>query len=232
MLKNLLNLLFPKLCNGCNSLLLKNEAIICSTCRHGLPLTQHHNLKDNYTTKKFYGIIPVEFSASMLFFHKEGIVQNLIHNLKYRKHQEIGTFLGNWYAEDLKEIAKKHDFSEIIPVPLHKKRLEERGYNQITTFCESLSKKLEIHYNPKLITRFEWEADEPSVIDLLNVLVSDSSCQNRKQVNTNSLDLSLALPKIRFQAVCLFFLDSKKTPNARSRYTGRFCLDNIKASFM
>ena len=107
MLKNLLNLLFPKLCNGCNSLLLKNEAIICSTCRHGLPLTQHHNLKDNYTTKKFYGIIPVEFSASMLFFHKEGIVQNLIHNLKYRKQQEIGTFLGNWYAEDLKEIAKK-----------------------------------------------------------------------------------------------------------------------------
>ena len=153
MLKNLLNLLFPKLCNGCNSLLLKNEAIICSTCRHGLPLTQHHNLKDNYTTKKFYGIIPVEFSASMLFFHKEGIVQNLIHNLKYRKHQEIGTFLGNWYAEDLKEIAKKHDFYEIIPVPLHKKRLQERGYNQVTTFCEALSKNLHINYNDKLLFR-------------------------------------------------------------------------------
>jgi len=46
-----------------------------------------------------------------------------------------------------------------------------------------------------LITRFEWEADEPSVIGLLNVLASDSSGQNRKQVNTNSLDLSLALAK-------------------------------------
>jgi len=153
MLKNLLNLLFPKLCYGCNSLLLKNEAIICSKCRHGLPLTQHHNLKDNYTTKKFYGIIPVEFSASMLFFHKKGIVQNLIHNLKYRKHQEIGTFLGNWYAEDLKEIAKKHNFTEIIPVPLHKKRLRERGYNQVTTFCEALSKNLQINFNDKLLFR-------------------------------------------------------------------------------
>lgn len=153
MLKNLLNLLFPKLCNGCSSLLLKNEAIICSTCRHDLPLTQHHILKDNYTTKKFYGIIPVEFSASMLFFHKEGIVQNLIHNLKYRNHQEIGSFLGNWYADDLKEIAKKHDFSEIIPVPLHKKRLQERGYNQVTTFCEALSENLHINCNDKLLFR-------------------------------------------------------------------------------
>ena len=153
MLKNLLNLLFPKLCNGCNSLLLKNEAIICSTCRHGLPLTQHHNLKDNYTTKKFYGIIPVEFSASMLFFHKEGIVQNLIHNLKYRKHQEIGTFLGNWYAEDLKEIAKKHDFSEIIPVPLHKKRLQERGYNQVMNFGMALSENFKIPLNDSILMR-------------------------------------------------------------------------------
>jgi ComF family protein len=153
MLKNLLNLLYPKLCNGCNSLLLKNEFIICTECRHGLPLTQHHHLENNYTTKKFFGIIPVEFCASMLYFHKKGIVQNIIHNLKYRNQQEIGTLLGNWYAEDLKEITKKYAFSEIIPVPLHKKRLEERGYNQVTTFCEAVAKNLQINYNEKLLYR-------------------------------------------------------------------------------
>lgn len=153
MLKNLLNLLYPKLCNGCNSLLLKNELIICTECRHGLPLTQHHYLESNYTTKKFYGIIPVEFCASMLYFHKKSIVQNIIHNLKYRNQEEIGTLLGNWYAEDLKEITKKYAFSEIIPVPLHKKRLEERGYNQVTTFCVALAKNLQINYNEKLLYR-------------------------------------------------------------------------------
>lgn len=89
----------------------------------------------------------------MLFFHKEGIVQNLIHNLKYRNHQEIGSFLGNWYANDLKEIAKQHHFTEIIPVPLHQKRLQERGYNQVTTFCIALSKNLQINYNDKLLYR-------------------------------------------------------------------------------
>ena len=90
MLKYLLNLLFPKLCMGCDSLLLQNEKIICANCNHHLPYTNHHILAGNDTTKKFYGIIPIEFSASMLYFHKKGIVQNLIHNLKYKKHQEIG----------------------------------------------------------------------------------------------------------------------------------------------
>lgn len=153
MLKNLLNLLFPKLCAGCNGLLLQHEATICISCRHDLPFTQHHHLQHNYTTKKFYGIIPVEFCASMLYFHKDGIVQNLIHNLKYKNHQEIGTLLGNWCAEDLKDIQKKYGFTDIIPVPLHKKRFEERGYNQVHTFCETLAKNLEINYNSTLLIR-------------------------------------------------------------------------------
>jgi ComF family protein len=89
----------------------------------------------------------------MLYFHKKGIVQNIIHNLKYRNQQEIGTLLGNWYAEDLKEITKKYAFSEIIPVPLHKKRLKERGYNQVTTFCVAVAKNLQINYNEKLLYR-------------------------------------------------------------------------------
>ncbi len=153
MLKILLNLLFPKLCSGCNSLLLKNETVICASCRHGLPQTQHHLLDINFTSKKFYGLIPIEFAASMLYFHKAGMVQHLIHNLKYKNRQEIGTFLGNWYAEDLKEVVKKHHFSEIIPVPLHPKKLQERGYNQVTAFCKSLAKNLNINYNEKLLYR-------------------------------------------------------------------------------
>ncbi len=182
MLKNLLNLLYPKLCNGCNSLLLKNEFIICTECRHGLPLTQHHHLENNYTTKKFFGIIPVEFCASMLYFHKKGIVQNIIHNLKYRNQQEIGTLLGNWYAEDLKEITKKYAFSEIIPVPLHKKRLEERGYNQVTTFCEAVAKNLQINYNEKLLYR-----------NLYSKTQTKKTKEQRTEINKSLFDVSFSV---------------------------------------
>ena len=153
MLKNLINLLFPKLCCGCEALLLQNEQIICAECRHNLPLTNHHLMKDNYTSKKFNGIIPIELGISMLYFHKDGIVQNLIHNLKYRNQQEIGTFLGNWYANDLENIIAVYAISEIIPVPLHEKRLNERGYNQVTTFCKALSENLGIHHNETILKR-------------------------------------------------------------------------------
>lgn len=153
MLKYLTNLLFPKLCSGCDSLLLHNESIICSSCNHDLPYTQHHFLERNDTTKIFYGIIPLEFSASMLYFHKKGIVQKMIHSLKYKNHQEIGTLLGKWYAKDLETVEKIKTVTEIIPVPLHKKRLEERGYNQVTTFCEALAQGLHKPYNPNLLFR-------------------------------------------------------------------------------
>ena len=147
MLKNLINLLFPKLCFGCNSLLLNNEFIICSKCNHDMPLTQHHFFDNNDTTKKFYGILPIEFGSSMLYFHQNGIVQNLIHNLKYKNQQQIGSFLGKLYSEDLKSVNTIKTISEIIPVPLHKKRIKERGYNQVTTFCEALSNELNIPLN-------------------------------------------------------------------------------------
>ena len=57
------------------------------------------------------------------------------------------------FRSDLKEIAIKHQFSEIIPVPLHKKRLQERGYNQVSTFCKALSEELQLNYNEELLYR-------------------------------------------------------------------------------
>ncbi|MBC5834982.1 ComF family protein [Flavobacterium sp. F372] len=140
--KNLFNVLFPVFCNGCANLLLKNEKVICTKCLHKLPFTHHHQIKETEIHKTFFGLVPFEFGASFLYFTKKGISQNLIHNLKYKNRQEIGTYLGNLYANELKdlEIFKEIDF--IIPVPLHKKRFHERGYNQVTTFCKAIEKNL------------------------------------------------------------------------------------------
>lgn len=153
MFKSLINLLFPKVCLGCDSFLESNEAIICTNCRHELPLTNYHLETENELIKKFYGRIDLQFASSMIYYHKRGIVHELIHNLKYYKHQEIGAFLGNWYAEDLKNLEIIKTFDAIIPVPLHKKRLRERGYNQVETFGKSLSENLKIPYNDSILVR-------------------------------------------------------------------------------
>ena len=153
MFQTLINVLFPKICLGCNNLLLSNENVICTVCRHEIPLTNHYLTPDNEGMKKFYGKVPVEFCSTFIYFQKKGIVQEMIHNLKYRGHEEIGTLLGEWSAEDLKTLAISKSFDEIIPVPLHKRRLRKRGYNQVTTFGKALSENLEIPFNENLLSR-------------------------------------------------------------------------------
>jgi ComF family protein len=110
-----------------------------------MPLTNHHLNPENEAFKKFYGRIPLEYASAFIYFHKKGIVQELIHNLKY-KGQE-------WYVADLidSEILKTVD--EIIPVPLHKRKLRERGYNQLTLFGKTLSNYFNTPYNPNVLIR-------------------------------------------------------------------------------
>ena len=153
MFENLINLFFPKACSGCNSFLLANENVICTVCRHEIPLTNHHKIENNEAVVKFYGRIPIEFAAALFYFHKKGIVQEMIHKLKYKGHQEVGTAIGYWYAEELKRITELNSVDYIIPVPLHKKRLKERGYNQVEAFGKSLSESMAIPYNDSVLIR-------------------------------------------------------------------------------
>lgn len=153
MFQHLVNLFFPKSCAACTSFLLADEIVICTGCRHKLPLTHHHLMEDNEVMKKFYGRIPLEFGAALFYFHKKGMVQEMIHKLKYQGQEEIGEMIGVWFSEELKNnnIIKTADY--IIPVPLHKKRLRERGYNQVAKFGNELSKNLNIPYHDKILIR-------------------------------------------------------------------------------
>ncbi|WP_366185414.1 ComF family protein [Flavobacterium ovatum] len=153
MLKQILNLFFPPICTGCKTLLLANEYIICTNCRHEIPLTNHHLLKENEAFKKFYGRIDIEHASALFYFHKKGIVQELIHNLKYRGHQEIGTLIGEWYIEDLKKIKSLQTAYAVIPVPLHPKKYKTRGYNQVSKFAQTLSIGLNIYYEDQILIR-------------------------------------------------------------------------------
>ncbi len=118
-----------------------------------MPLTQYHLDPKNEAVKKFYGKITIEHASALLYFNKKGIVQELIHNLKYKGREEIGTVLGNWYVEDLKQLNLETPFDIIIPVPLHPKKFRERGYNQVTTFGKALAKGLNICYDDSILYR-------------------------------------------------------------------------------
>jgi ComF family protein len=153
MLKSLANLLFPKACSGCDEPLLESESTICTQCRHNMPFTLHHLMPENETFRRFYGRLPLEHSSAMVYFHKQGIVQEMIHNLKYRGKEDVGQLMGEWYVQDLKNVPALQDVDAVIPVPLHPKKLRERGYNQVAKFGKAIAEGLGSAYNENILYR-------------------------------------------------------------------------------
>jgi len=172
MFRHLIDIIYPKTCMGCNNLLQTGEVVLCTKCRHQLPLTNHHLETENDAYRRIMGRFPFQNAMSMLVFEKQGIVQQIIHNLKYRGHQEIGTLLGDWYGEIIGN--KLKNVSEIIPVPLHKKRLKKRGFNQVLTFCNSLSYWLRTPVNEKLLFRIKHSKSQTQKTFFLRTAIDKS----------------------------------------------------------
>lgn len=152
-LKEVFAIFFPEMCLCCNDYLASHESVICLNCRHDLPLTNFSFEENNLIEKSFYGRIPLENATSLFYFFKKGNVQHLIHQLKYHNQQQVGTFIGDWLGEQLVESERFNTIDCILPVPLHPKKFKKRGYNQVTTFGESLAKKLAIPYQEHILTR-------------------------------------------------------------------------------
>lgn len=136
--EDLFGLFFPNTCLGCGRPLLGGEAVICSHCHFHLPKTYFHHDPDNPLNKVFWGRVNLEMAASYLYFQKGGVVQHLLHQLKYQDHPEVGVMIGKWYGQDLNHADEFKNADLIVPVPLHRRKLGKRGYNQSQMFAEGL----------------------------------------------------------------------------------------------
>ncbi len=156
MLRDLVYLFFPKYCAACDSTLYKNERILCTSCRHELPLGNFHNVNAKKIEKVFYGRINIENATSLFMFQKDGLVQNLIHNLKYRGREEIGQELGIWLSKKINQNPDYQIVDAIVPVPLHPKRMRERGYNQVEKFGIEIAKNLNANYVDSVLKKISY----------------------------------------------------------------------------
>lgn len=153
MFKSVFNLFFPKLCIGCKTPLLTSETILCVSCAYQLPLTQFHSCQSEVLKNMFYGQVLFQNATALFYFHKKGISQQLIHQLKYKGNQDIGVYLAEWLASEIKNQPEYQQIDVVIPVPIHKKRLQQRGYNQVEKFGKVLAKYLNADYNDTVLQR-------------------------------------------------------------------------------
>lgn len=146
-------LFFPNHCLGCSNSLYKGEEILCTRCILDLPKTRYHEQTDNTIKSRLDGRIPLSYAMAFLKFRKTGVVQHLLHQLKYNNHPEIGVRLGKLYGKDLIDCNYDKAFDIIIPIPLHKSRQRKRGYNQSAKFAEGLSSSMQIPWDESLVER-------------------------------------------------------------------------------
>lgn len=153
MLKPLVNLFFPKVCYACYNLLSDNEHTICVECRHNLPVTNFHFNNDDTVKKMLYGRAKIEYGTALFRFEKKGLVQQLIHGLKYKGYESIGIVLGDWLGSELKTIKHYNTIDIVIPVPLHNKKLKKRGYNQVSKFAQHIALALHADYRDDILLK-------------------------------------------------------------------------------
>ncbi len=134
-----LHLFYPHICTGCGSDLLEEENLLCLKCTHNLPHTNFAVLTNNPVEKYFWGRIPLQAAYSQFYFSKEFLVQQLIHQLKYKGDTGIGYYLGEIMGRTLLESPRFNTIDAMIPLPLYADKEHKRGYNQATILCNGIS---------------------------------------------------------------------------------------------
>ncbi|MBK8502304.1 MAG: ComF family protein [Saprospiraceae bacterium] len=139
---DLLYLVYPNLCVGCHEEAVHDEELFCINCETKLPLTDFHEIQPNEATDRMAGGFGFLRGLSMFRFYPGGMVQHMIHEIKYRGQTNIARRLGRRYGVLLKELPDFIDLHCIVPVPLHPRKLRSRGYNQSRFFAEGLADSL------------------------------------------------------------------------------------------
>lgn len=151
--KNLLDIIYPQTCLTCKVVLENPQMPICLACQYGLPFTNQHLNNENSVSQKFWGRIPLKSAFSYLYFIKNGKVQIMLHELKYKGNQEIGEFLGQLFGGELLRAGLATNYDLIIPIPLHPSKLHKRGYNQVDCIAKGMSKTMKVLWQEDALLR-------------------------------------------------------------------------------
>ncbi len=149
-----LNFIYPPGCIICMTRLEPGLTLICQTCWQSLPrIDNAENQKQNRANLDSN---KSQISKFLAVWEFNSAVQDLIHEIKFFGKKSFAKFVGEELADLM---AQDQDYVEadlIIPVPLHKTRLRERGFNQSLLLSQAILKKTNIPVHQKVLQRIKY----------------------------------------------------------------------------
>ena len=172
LLSDLLDLIFPPLCHACKCFIARGEKVhLCPACRAdftpirsplctvcGKPFLTEGGMDHLCGSCLSH---PPPFDAARAAFLFQGTVRELIHRYKYNRHIQLRRPLGLLLAEMLAPDVTKWEADLLLPVPLHRRRLRKRGFNQAALLVELLAREWRLPLERHLLQRVRWT--EPQV---------------------------------------------------------------------
>lgn len=156
--------LFPPLCIACSDVLsTRQEKVFCGPCSQNIRyLTQNHCpvcgviFPDSPASDHLCGRCleePPHYDVARAALAYEGILLDAIHQFKYGRNLTVGSALAGLLADFNFPDFDFGSFDVILPVPLHVRRLRQRGFNQALILSRALGKKHGLDVDFSLIKR-------------------------------------------------------------------------------
>ena len=151
-INDFVSLLFPRCCIISKAPLARGEEHIAAAAALALP---RFNLNEpsEVLLQRMYTFAPVTHALAYYKFAKYSGVQKLLHHLKYKNCPEVGRLAGMWFAHALVEADYQKAFDLIVPIPLHKAKRRQRGYNQCDSIAEGMSVVLDVPWDADLLIK-------------------------------------------------------------------------------
>ncbi len=141
MVREFLDMIYPRECAVCGDYLSINEVHICEVCRKNMPLTYFWTWRDNPAEQMLWGRTYLQGVISLYFYSKDNDFCELVHKIKYEGNILLGKYLGQMLGQYISDTSYPLP-DHIIPVPVHWRRHWQRGYNQAESIAEGLCKGL------------------------------------------------------------------------------------------
>lgn len=167
----LLDVILPPICHICHSVI-PNAGIlhICPTCHDRIPLVSSPLCPlcgipfigtggDHHCGS--CAVHPPHFDSARAHFLYEGPIRDLIHAFKYNRNTHLRFPLALLALEGISGVQADHNPNLIVPVPLHRSRLRQRGFNQAVLLGRVLSHRLALPLMPDALVRTR--ATEPQI---------------------------------------------------------------------